>query len=29
MAGAIPDYALNPDSTLTHTSLYWKRLGRR
>jgi ribosomal protein S18 acetylase RimI-like enzyme len=25
-AGEIPDYALNPDGTLTHTSLYWKRL---
>jgi GNAT superfamily N-acetyltransferase len=25
-SGAIPDYALNPDGTLTHTSFYWKRL---
>ena len=27
-AGEIPDYALNPDSTLTPTVLYWKRLSR-
>ena len=26
-AGAIPDYALNPDSSLTGTTFYWKRLG--
>lgn len=25
-AGTIPDYALNPDSTLTGTTFYWKRL---
>jgi len=25
-AGAIPDYALNPDGSLTHTTFYWKRL---
>lgn len=25
-AGAIPDYALNPDGTLTATTFYWKRL---
>jgi len=25
-AGTIPDYALNPDSTLTDTTFYWKRL---
>jgi ribosomal protein S18 acetylase RimI-like enzyme len=26
LSGAIPDYALNPDRTLTATSFYWKRL---
>jgi GNAT superfamily N-acetyltransferase len=26
LAGVIPRYALNPDSTLTHTSFYWKEL---
>jgi GNAT superfamily N-acetyltransferase len=26
LAGVIPCYALNPDSTLTHTSYYWKQL---
>jgi ribosomal protein S18 acetylase RimI-like enzyme len=26
LAGAIPDYALNPDGSLTATSYYWKRL---
>jgi ribosomal protein S18 acetylase RimI-like enzyme len=26
-SGAIPDYALNADGTLTHTSFYWKRVG--
>jgi ribosomal protein S18 acetylase RimI-like enzyme len=25
-SGAIPDYALNPDSSLTDTVFYWKRL---
>jgi ribosomal protein S18 acetylase RimI-like enzyme len=25
-AGTIPDYALNPDSSLTDTTFYWKRL---
>jgi ribosomal protein S18 acetylase RimI-like enzyme len=25
-AGTIPDYALNPDGTLTATTFYWKRL---
>ena len=25
-AGSIPDYALNPDSSLTETTFYWKRL---
>jgi len=25
-AGTIPGYALNPDSTLTDTTFYWKRL---
>lgn len=25
-SGAIPDYALNPDSSLTDTTFYWKRL---
>jgi GNAT superfamily N-acetyltransferase len=25
-AGAIPNYALNPDSTLTETVFYWKQL---
>jgi len=25
-AGSIPDYALNPDSSLTGTTFYWKRL---
>ncbi len=25
-AGVIPDYALNPDSTLTDTTFYWKKL---
>jgi ribosomal protein S18 acetylase RimI-like enzyme len=25
-SGAIPDYALNPDSSLTETVFYWKRL---
>ena len=25
-AGVIPDYALNPDSSLTQTAHYWKRL---
>ena len=28
LAGAIPDYALNPDETLTDTSFYWKKLRR-
>lgn len=28
LAGVIPDYALNPDRTLTDTSLFWKRLAR-
>jgi ribosomal protein S18 acetylase RimI-like enzyme len=28
LAGDIPDYALNPDGTLTATSFYWKRLAR-
>jgi ribosomal protein S18 acetylase RimI-like enzyme len=28
LAGAIPDYALNPDGTLTATSFYWKTLAR-
>jgi ribosomal protein S18 acetylase RimI-like enzyme len=27
-AGTIPDYALNPDSTLTPTTFFYKRLGR-
>jgi ribosomal protein S18 acetylase RimI-like enzyme len=26
-AGTIPGYALNPDSSLTDTTFYWKRLG--
>lgn len=26
LAGTIPRYALNPDSTLTDTSVYWKQL---
>jgi ribosomal protein S18 acetylase RimI-like enzyme len=26
-AGTIPNYALNPDSSLTATTFYWKRLG--
>jgi ribosomal protein S18 acetylase RimI-like enzyme len=26
LAGVIPDYALNPDETLTDTSFYWKNL---
>ena len=26
--GIIPDYALNPDRTLTATTFYWKRLAR-
>jgi GNAT superfamily N-acetyltransferase len=25
-SGAIPDYAMNPDSSLTQTVFYWKRL---
>jgi GNAT superfamily N-acetyltransferase len=25
-SGAIPDYALNPDGSLTDTTFYWKRL---
>jgi hypothetical protein len=25
-AGTIPDYALNPDGTLTATTFYWKDL---
>jgi ribosomal protein S18 acetylase RimI-like enzyme len=25
-AGTIPEYALNPDSTLTDTTFYWKKL---
>jgi len=25
-AGAIPDYAMNPDGSLTQTTFYWKRL---
>jgi hypothetical protein len=29
MSGVIPNYALNPDGTLTHTSFYWKQLGPR
>jgi ribosomal protein S18 acetylase RimI-like enzyme len=29
LAGDIPDYALNPDGTLTATAFYWKRLARR
>jgi GNAT superfamily N-acetyltransferase len=28
-AGAIPDYAMNPDGTLTATTFYWKRLAER
>ncbi|HEY1776324.1 MAG TPA: GNAT family N-acetyltransferase [Solirubrobacteraceae bacterium] len=28
-AGTIPDYALNPDSTLTPTTFFYKRLGER
>jgi GNAT superfamily N-acetyltransferase len=28
LAGAIPNYALNPDGSLTHTSFYWKELDR-
>jgi GNAT superfamily N-acetyltransferase len=28
-AGVIPRYALNPDGTFTHTSLYWKQLDSR
>jgi GNAT superfamily N-acetyltransferase len=28
-AGAIPDYAMNPDGTLTATTFYWKRLAVR
>jgi ribosomal protein S18 acetylase RimI-like enzyme len=27
-SGAIPDYAMNPDSSLTQTVFYWKRLSR-
>jgi ribosomal protein S18 acetylase RimI-like enzyme len=27
-AGAIPEYALNPDGSLTATTFYWKKLGR-
>ena len=27
-AGAIHDYALNPDGSLTTTTFYWKKLGR-
>ena len=27
-AGVIPNYALNPDSTLTDTTFYWKELAR-
>jgi ribosomal protein S18 acetylase RimI-like enzyme len=27
-AGAIPDYAMNPDGSLTATTFYWKKLGR-
>ena len=26
LSGMIPCYALNPDKTLTHTSVYWKQL---
>ena len=26
-SGTIPDYALNPDGSLTDTTFYWKRLG--
>jgi GNAT superfamily N-acetyltransferase len=29
MAGPIPDYAMNPDSSLTPTTFYWKRLTPR
>jgi GNAT superfamily N-acetyltransferase len=29
LAGDIPDYALNPDGTLTATSFYWKKLPGR
>ncbi len=25
-AGRIPDYALNPDGSLTHTDIFWKRI---
>jgi ribosomal protein S18 acetylase RimI-like enzyme len=25
-AGSIPDYAMNPDASLTQTTFYWKRL---
>ena len=28
LAGVIPDYALNPDGSLTDTAYYWKRLSR-
>jgi GNAT superfamily N-acetyltransferase len=28
-AGPIPDYAMNPDGTLTATTFYWKRLAER
>jgi GNAT superfamily N-acetyltransferase len=27
-SGPIPDYALNPDGSLTDTTFYWKRLAR-
>lgn len=27
-AGVVPDYALDPDGSLTHTTFYWKRLAR-
>jgi len=29
VAGTIPDYALNPDSTLTPTTFFYKHLGER
>jgi len=28
-AGSIPDYAMNPDRSLTQTTFYWKRLAER
>ena len=29
VAGVVPDYAMNPDSSLTQTVFYWKALARR